>query len=96
MITLKNLNQPKAIPAVFNTEEEFIKYTVDEALWSSLPTGEIPTMEKWGFAKIIDDTITGENGQSEDIYHWEANMNTCIDFWNNAVQGWEVNIGEQL
>lgn len=53
MITLKNLNQRNAIPAMFDTEKEFIEYTISEATWLSLPTGEIPTMEKWGFKWLI-------------------------------------------
>lgn len=92
MITLKNLNQRNAIPAMFDTEKEFIDYTISEATWLSLPTGEISTMEKWGFKKVVDNTVTNECSNKEDIFHWEANMHTCIDFWNNAVQGWEVKI----
>ncbi len=90
MITITNLNQPKSIPAVFDTEAEFIKYTVDEALWASLPTGEILTMEKWGFTKVIDDTVSNEYGKTEDIYHWEADLDTCTKFWNETISGWIV------
>lgn len=90
MITITNLNQPKSIPAVFDTEAEFIKYTVDEALWASLPTGEILTMEKWGFLKIVDDIYTEENGTQNEIVHWDADMNICLKFWNDCVNGWEV------
>lgn len=47
MIKLTNINQQKAIPAFFDTKEDFIKYTIDdEATWTSLPTGEVPTMQK--------------------------------------------------
>lgn len=91
MITLKNLNQPKSIPAVFDTEKEFIDYTIDEALWTSLPTGEVPTMEKWGFTKVVDDTVTNEYGSQKDIFHWSADMKTCLAFWNNApTEKWHV------
>lgn len=90
MITIKNLNQPKSIPVVFDTEAEFIKYTIDEALWSSLPTGEIPTMEKWGFTKVIDDTVSNEYGKTEDVYHWEADLDTCTKFGNETISGWIV------
>lgn len=90
MIKLTNLNQPKAIPALFDTEKEFIAYTIDEALWTSLPTGEIPTMQKWGFLKIVDDIYTEENGTQSEIVHWDADMNTCLKFWNDCVNGWEV------
>lgn len=92
MIILTNLNQPEAIPVIFETEEEFIKYTIDEALWISQPTGEDLTMEKWGFNKVIDDTISNEYGKTEDIYHWEANLNTCTKFWNETISGWTLTI----
>lgn len=90
MIILKNLSQPKTMPAVFSTEEEFIKYTIDEATWNSLPTGEIPTMEKWGFTKVIDNTVSNEYGKKEDIYHWEAALDTCTKFWNENINGWSL------
>lgn len=90
MIKLTNLNQPKAIPALFDTEKEFITYTIDEALWTSLPTGEIPTMQKWGFIKVIDDSVSNEYGKTEDIYHWEADLDTCTKFWNETISGWVV------
>lgn len=53
MITLKNLNQPKSIPAVFDTEKEFIDYTIDEALWASLPTGEVPPWKNGDSLKLL-------------------------------------------
>lgn len=91
MITLKNLNQPKSIPAVFDTEKEFIDYTIDEATWISLPTGEVPTMEKWGFSKIVTNTVTDEYGNQEDIFHWEADVKTCLAFWNDVpTEKWEI------
>lgn len=91
MITLKNLDHPKSIPAFFNTEKEFIDYTIDEALWISLPTGEIPTMQKWGFSKIVDDIYTEENGSKTEIVHWDADIKTCLDFWNDIpTEKWQV------
>lgn len=91
MITLKNLNQPKSIPAVFDTEKEFIDYTIDEALWSSLPTGEILTMEKWGFTKIVDDIYTSPDGKTEEIVKWKASLETCINFWSIVpIDKWQV------
>lgn len=93
MITLKNLNQPKSIPAVFDTEKEFIDYTIDEATWISLPTGEVPTMEKWGFSKIIDDIYIEENGSTSEIVHWSADMKTCLAFWNDVpTEKWQVTL----
>lgn len=90
MITLRNLTQPKSIPAVFDTEKDFIDYTIDEALWTSLPTGEIPTMEKWGFTKIVDDLTTNDYGKKEEIIHWKADINTCLKFWQDIAEDWEV------
>lgn len=90
MITLRNLNQQKAIPAMFDTEAEFIEYTISEAIWLSLPTGEIPTMEKWGLKKVVTDTVTDEYGNQEDIFHWEADMDTCLKFWDEIEDGWKV------
>lgn len=91
MITLKNLNQPKSIPAVFDTEKEFIDYTIDEALWSSLPTGEIPTMEKWGFTKIVDDIYTSPDGKTKEIVKWKASLEICIDFWSIVpIDKWQI------
>lgn len=92
MITLTNLNQHKAIPAFFDTREDFIEYTISEATWLSLPTGEIPTMEKWEFKKVVDDTVTDEYGNQEDIFHWEADYNTCLKFWNEIEDDWEVKV----
>lgn len=92
MITLKNLNQPNTIPAMFDTEAEFIDYTISEATWLSLPTGEIPTMEKWGFKKVVDNTVTDECSNKEDIFHWESDMDTCLKFWSEIEDGWEVKI----
>lgn len=86
MITLKNLNQPKAVPAVFDTEKEFIEYTIDEALWTSLPTGEIPTMEKCWFTKVVTNIITNEYGNQEDIFHWEANLDTNLKFLSDTAE----------
>ncbi len=90
MITLTNLNQPKAIPAFFDTKEDFIEYTIEEATWTSLPTGEVPTMQKWGFTKVVDDVTTNECGKEDELIHWEADMDTCLKFWSDAVEGWEV------
>ena len=90
MITLKNLNQRNAIPAMFDTEKEFIEYTISEATWLSLPTGEIPTMEKWGFKKVVDNTVTDEYSNKEDIFHWESDMDTCLKFWSNLDHNWMV------
>lgn len=90
MITLKNFNQQNAIPAMFDTEKEFIEYTISEATWLSLPTGEIPTMEKWGFKKVVDDVTTNEYGKEDELIHWEADMDTCLKFWSDAVEGLEV------
>lgn len=92
MITLTNLNQSKSIPAMFDTEAEFIEYTISEALWIAIPTGEIQTMEKMGFTKIVDDLYTEENGTKSEVIHWEADMDTCLKFWSDAVEGWEVKI----
>lgn len=93
MITLKNLNQQKSIPAVFDTEKEFIEYTIDEATWASLPTGEVPNMEKWGFTKVVDDVTTNEYGKEDELIHWEADMDICLAFWNNVpTEKWEVQI----
>lgn len=78
MITLTNINQQKVIPVMFDTDAEFIEYTISEAIWLSLPTSEIPTIEKWGFTKLVTDTVTDEYGNSEDIFHWEADMDTCL------------------
>lgn len=64
MIILTNLNQPKAIPAFFDTKEDFIEYTIEEATWTSLPTGEVPTKQKWGFTKVVDDVTTNECGKA--------------------------------
>lgn len=90
MITLKNLNQQNTIPAMFDTEKEFIDYTIDEATWTSLPTYEVPTMQKWGFIKVVDDVTTNVYGKEEELIHWEADMDTCLKFWSDAVEGWEV------
>lgn len=92
MITLKNLNQPKSIPAVFDTKEEFIEYTISEALWIAVPEGEIQTMEKMGFTKIVDDLYTEEDGTKSEVIHWESDYDTCLNFWKEHVQGWEVKI----
>lgn len=93
MITLTNLNQPKAIPAFFDTKEDFIEYTIEEATWISLPTGEVPTMQKWGFTKVVDDTVTNEYDRQEDIFHWSADMKTCQAFWNDVpTEKWHVEI----
>lgn len=93
MIILTNLNKTKSIPAVFDTNEDFIEYTIDEATWTSLPTGEVPTMEKWGFTKVVDDVTTNEYGKEDELIHWEADMDTCLAFWNNVpTEKWEVQI----
>lgn len=96
MITLKNLNQPKAIPAFFDTKEDFIEYTIEEATQTSLPTGEVPTMQKWGFTKVVDDVTTNEYGKEDELIHWEADMDACLKFWSNAVEGWQVKIASTL
>ena len=86
MIILKNLNQLKSLPAIFTSEDEFIDYTIDEALWQSLNTNEVTTMKKWGFSQIIDEQINGE-----DIYHWKADLNTCLNFWLTlTTDNWQV------
>lgn len=91
MIILTNLNKTKSIPTVFDTNEDFIKYTIDEATWTSLPTGEIPTMEKWGFTKVVDDVTTNEYGKEDELIHWNADMDTCLAFWNNVpTEKWEI------
>lgn len=78
---------------MFNTEKEFIDYTIDEATWFSLSTGEIPTMEKWGFTKIVYDVTTNEYGKEDELIHWEADMKTCLTFWNDVPpEKWEVEI----
>lgn len=94
MITLKNLNQPKSIPAIFDTEAEFIEYTISEALWIAIPAGEIQTMEKMGFTKIVDDLYTEENGTKSEVIHWEADYDTCMNFWKEHVQDWEVKVSK--
>lgn len=90
MIFLQNLKQPKALPAVFDTEQEFIEYTISEALWQSLPTGEIPTTEKWNFTKIVDDDVLNEYGTRDIIVHWEAYLSTCLNFWTNIIKDWQI------
>lgn len=49
-------------------------------------------MQKWGFTKVVTDTAADEYGNQEDIFHWEADMDTCLQFWGDAVEGWEVTI----
>lgn len=86
MIILKNLSQLKSLPAIFTSEDEFIDYTIDEALWQSLNTNEVTTMKKWGFSQIIDEPINGE-----DIYHWKADLSTCLNFWLTlTTDNWQV------
>lgn len=92
MIILKNLTQ-NAIPAIFDTAEDFIKYTVNEAVWLSLPTGEIPTMEKWNFRRIFEDAIINDYGEKDILYSWKAELETCLNFWTKIVAGkWEIRI----
>lgn len=90
------MNQPKSIPAVFDTEKEFIDYTIDEATWTSLPTGEVATMQKWGFTKVVDDVTTNEYGKEDELIHWKADMDTCLKFWSEIEDGWEVEIASPL
>lgn len=65
---------------MFDTEKEFIYYTISEATRLSLTTSEIPTMEKWRFKKVVDNTVTDEYGNQKDIFHWESDMDTCLKF----------------
>ncbi len=91
MIILKNLNSPKSIPAVFNSEKEFIEYTLSEALWVALPTGEIPTMEKMGFIKVVDEVYSDEFGNTDEVVHWESDLQTCLSFWDTVPEEkWQV------
>lgn len=77
MILLKNFNQKTVLPAIYDTNDEFIKYTINETLWLSLPTSEIPTMEK--VFLIVDDETYNEYRTKDIIIHWEANLDICIN-----------------
>lgn len=77
MILLKNFNQKTVLPAIDDTNDEFIKYTINKTLWLSLPTSEISTMEK--VFLIVDDETYNEYRTKDIIIHWEANFDTCIN-----------------
>jgi hypothetical protein len=69
----------------FETEADFIDFTIEAIKLDTLGGDEYEEFTSYGFNEIIDSQTLDEDGEViEEQSHWTGNLQSCLDYWKHA------------
>lgn len=82
MIRLEKSNDSRWYPEEFETQEDFIEYTINAARENATGGDESELMSQWGFLEVVDLQKFDEDGEEIEFKsHYEGDYGTCKNYW---------------